>query len=232
MFIAEAPMPDGTLYIGTKRNSSWSLRGWLPVHMAGLDVEEVLIPLGQPDTAARIAAVSPNRLVPCLHHEGAVIWESIAIAEYCAELSAGLWPAETRARAHARAISAEMHGGFRGLRQAMWMNTGKDFSARAAGHGRTPEALADIARIEALWADTRARFGEGGPYLFGASFTLADAMFAPVVTRFITWAPELTATSKAYVAAVRAHPLVARWYDEADAEPVAWQQAKYETVVG
>jgi len=223
-------MADGTLYIGTKRNSSWSLRGWLPVHLAGLDVVEELIPLGQPDTAARIAAASPNRLVPCLHHKGAVVWESIAIAEYCAELSPGLWPAETRARTHARAISAEMHGGFRGLRQSMWMNTGADFSARAAGKGRSAEALADIARIEALWADTRARFGAGGPFLFGAAFTIADVMYAPVVTRFRTWAPELSEASRAYVAAVRAHPLVDRWYREADAEPVAWQQAKYETV--
>jgi glutathione S-transferase len=223
-------MADGTLYIGTKRNSSWSLRGWLAVHLAGLDVEEVLIPLDQPDTAARIAAVSPNRLVPCLHHKGAVIWDSLAIAEYCAELSPGLWPTEMRARAHARSIAAEMHSGFRALRQAMWMNTGAAFSARAAGHGRTPEALADIARIEALWADTRARFGAGGPYLFGAAFTNADVMYAPVVTRFITWAPELTEASRAYVAAVRAHPLVDRWYREAEAEPAAWRAARYETV--
>ncbi|MCU0985664.1 MAG: glutathione S-transferase family protein [Acetobacteraceae bacterium] len=223
-------MPDGTLYIGTKRNSSWSLRGWLPVRLAGLDVEEVLIPLDQPDTAARIAAVSPNRLVPCLHHKGAVIWDSLAIAEYCAELSPGLWPAEARARAHARSIAAEMHSGFRALRQAMWMNTGAEFSARAAGKGRTPEALADITRIEALWADTRARFGAGGPFLFGAAFTNADVMYAPVVTRFLTWAPELTEGSRAYVAAVRAHPLVDRWYREAEAEPAAWRAARYETV--
>lgn len=224
-------MPDGTLYIGTKRNSSWSLRGWLPVRLAGLDVEEVLIPLGQPDTAARIAAASPNGLVPCLQHKGAVIWESIAIAEYCAELAPGLWPAEVRARAHARAISAEMHAGFRPLRQSMWMNTGADFSARAAGHGRTPEALADIARIEAIWADTRGRYGEGGPYLFGSDFTIADVMYAPVVSRFLTWAPPLSDVSRAYVDAVRAHPLVDRWYREADAEPKAWLLDKYETLV-
>jgi glutathione S-transferase len=223
-------MADGTLYIGTKRYSSWSLRGWLPVHMAGLDVAEETIPLGQPATAARIAAISPNRLVPCLHHKGAVIWESLAIAEYCAELSPGLWPAETRARAHARAISAEMHSGFRGLRQAMWMNLGSDFAAAVAGRNRTAEALADIARIEAIWADTRARFGAGGPFLFGAAFTMADVMYAPVVTRFLTWAPELAEASRAYVAAVRAHPLVDRWYREAEAEPTAWREAKYDTV--
>ncbi len=224
-------MPDGTLYIGTKRNSSWSLRGWLPVHLAGLDVEEVLIPLGQPDTASRIAAVSPNGLVPCLHHKGAVVWESVAIGEYCAEIAPALWPSDAKARAHARSIAAEMHAGFRPLRQAMWMNTGAEFSARAAGHGRTPEALADIARIEAIWADTRGRFGAGGPYLFGAAFTLADVMYAPVVSRFLTWAPPLSEVSRAYCAAVRAHPLVERWYREADAEPKSWLLDKYETLV-
>lgn len=223
-------MPDGTLFIGTRRYSSWSLRGWLPVQFAGLDVTVETIPLGRADTAARIAPISPNGLVPCLHHKGAVIWESIAIAEYCAELAPGLWPAETRARAHARAISAEMHSGFRGLRQAMWMNIGADFAKAVAGKNRTPEALADIARIEALWADTRARFGAGGPYLFGEAFTIADVMYAPVVTRFLTWAPELAEASRTYVSAVRAHPLVDRWYREAEAEPAAWREAKYETV--
>jgi glutathione S-transferase len=223
-------MPDGTLYIGSKRYSSWSLRGWLAVRLAGLDVAEEVIRLGQTDTASRIRSVSPTGLVPCLHHKGTVVWESIAIAEYCAELAPGLWPAETRARAHARSISAEMHAGFRALRQALWMNLGEDFAARAAGRNRTPEAEADIARIEALWAETRARFGDGGPFLFGADFTLADAMYAPVVTRFITWAPPLSDASRAYVAAVRAHPLVARWYAEAAAEP--WREPKYETLPG
>lgn len=223
-------MPDGTLYVGSKRYSSWSMRGWLAVRLAGLDVAEALIRLGQPETAARIGAVSPNGLVPCLHHRGAVVWESIAIAEYCAELAPALWPTEARARAHARSISAEMHAGFRALRQAMWMNLGEDFAARAAGRNRSAEALADIARIEALWADTRARFGEGGPFLFGASFTLADAMYAPVVTRFLTWAPPLSDTSRAYVAAVRAHTLVAQWY--ADAATETWREAKYETLSG
>jgi len=223
-------MAEGTLYIGSKRYSSWSLRGWLAVRLAGLDVTEEVIRLGQPETSARIRSVSPSGLVPCLHHKGAVVWESLAIAEYCAELAPWLWPAERRARAHARAISAEMHAGFRALRQAMWMNLGEDFAARAAGRNRTPECLADIARVEALWADTRARFGEGGPFLFGASFTLADAMYAPVVTRFLTWSPPLSEGSRAYIEAVRAHPLVARWYAEAAAE--TWREAKYETLPG
>jgi glutathione S-transferase len=104
------------------------------------------------------------------------------------------------------------------------MNLGRQFS----GLGRTPEALADIARIETLWADTRQRFGKGGPYLFGAAFTAADAMYAPVVTRFLTWRPEIGAATLAYCQAVRAHPLVDAWYSDAAAEPEAWLLAEYE----
>ncbi|MFQ3622586.1 MAG: glutathione S-transferase family protein [Acetobacteraceae bacterium] len=223
-------MADGTLWIGTRTFSSWSLRGWLAVRLAGLDVEEVVIPLDQPDTAERIRLVSPSGLVPCLAWKGAVVWDSLAIAEFCAELAPGLWPTELGARAHARAISAEMHAGFRGLRSAMWMNLDAGFCARAAGRQRTPEALADIARIEAIWRDTRARFGDGGPFLFGPGFTLADAMYAPVTTRFTTWRPELAPESWAYVEAVQAHPLVRRWLDDAAAEPETWKSPKYMTV--
>lgn len=223
-------MADGTLWIGSRTTSSWSLRGWLAVRLAGLDVEEVLIGLDQPDTTARIAAVSPGGTVPCLEHRGARIWESIAIAEYCAELTPGLWPEERCARAHARAIAAEMHAGFRGLRIAMWMNIDPAFCTGAAGKQRTPEALADIARIEAIWRDTRARFGAGGPYLFGAAFTLADVMYAPVTTRFTTWRPELGADALGYVEAVQAHPLMREWFAAAAAEPDAWKTPKYFTV--
>lgn len=214
-------MTKGRLVIGTKRYSSWSLRGWLAVRLAGLAVEEVVIPLAGGTTEA-IKAVSPNGMVPYLEHEGARMWESLAIAEYCAEFAPELWPAERADRAHARSIAAEMHAGFRGLRMAMPMNIGRDF----AGRGRTPEALADIARIEAIWAE--ALGAHGGPFLFGKAFGLADAMYAPVVTRFLTWAPELTERSRAYIAAVRAHPLMERWYAEAAAEPSAWQLDKYE----
>jgi glutathione S-transferase len=214
-------MAHSRLVIGTKRYSSWSLRGWLAVRLAGLEVEEVVIPLAGGATAA-IKAVSPNGMVPYLEHEGARVWESLAIAEYCAEHAPHLWPADRRARAHARAIAAEMHAGFRALRQAMPMNLGRRFP----GRGRTPEALADIAHIEAIWAEALA--AHGGPFLFGRDFGLADAMYAPVVARFLTWEPELSATSRAYVAAVRAHPLIARWYAEAAAEPAEWLLEKYE----
>ena len=214
-------MADGRLIIGNKRYSSWSLRGWLAVRLAGLDVEEVLIPLEAGPSAA-VTAATPIGLVPYLEHRGARIWESIAIAEYCAEQAPGLWPEDRVARAHARAAAAEMHAGFRGLRQAMPMNLGREFP----GGGRTPEALADIARIEALWRE--ARGAHGGPFLYGDRFTLADAMFAPVVTRFQTWQPEIADDTRDYVAAVRAHPLMRRWTEEALAEPAAWRLDKYE----
>ncbi|MBW8269615.1 glutathione S-transferase family protein [Caldovatus aquaticus] len=218
-------MPAGRLVLGTRRYSSWSLRGWLAVRLAGLDVEEVVLPLGAEGTPA-IKAATPSGLVPYLEHRGARVWESLAIAEYCAEQKSGLWPADPAARAHARSIAAEMHAGFRALRQAMPMNLGRTFP----GGGRTPEALADIARIEAIWREALA--ASGGPFLFGREFGLADAMFAPVVTRFLTWQPELAPASRAYVAAVRAHPLMETWYAAALAEPAAWLLDKYENPPG
>ena len=218
-------MTDGTLYIGTRRYSSWSLRGWLAVRLAGLAVAEVAIPLAGGTTPA-IKAISPGSTVPYLEHQGAQIWDSLAICEYCAEFAPALWPADRLARAHARAIAAEMHAGFRELRMAMPMAL---FRPAAAGACQTPGALADIARIQALWADTRARFGAGGPFLFGAAFTNADAMYAPVVARLLTYRPPLTAEAAAYCAAIRAHPLVAQWYDDAAAEPESWFIDKYVT---
>ena len=214
-------MAQGRLVIGSKRYSSWSLRGWLAVHLAGLDVEEVVIPLAGGTTPA-VQQATPSGTVPYLEHDAARVWESLAILEYCAEIAPGLWPAERAMRAHARAIASEMHAGFRGLRMAMPMNIGRTFP----GQRRTPEALADIARIEAIWAEALA--AHGGPFLFGTEFGAADAMYAPVVTRFLTWQPDLAATSRAYVAAVRGHPLMVRWHAEAAAEPAAWLIEKYE----
>jgi glutathione S-transferase len=200
------------------------LRGWLAVRLAGLDVEEVVIPLAGGDTPA-VKAVSPSGLVPYLEHDGHRVWETLAICEYCAELAPALWPAALAARVHARVVAAEMHGGFRELRIAMPMNLGRD---DCAGRGRTPGALGDIVRIEALWAATRDRFGAGGPFLFGAAFTAADAMYAPVVARFLTYQPDLAPATNAYCQAVRNHPLVTAWYEGAATEPAAWLVEKYE----
>jgi glutathione S-transferase len=218
-------MADGTLYLGTQRYSSWSMRGWLLVKLARLDVEEIVIPINGGATEA-VRAVSPNGLVPYLEHQGAKIWESIAIAEYCAEFEPGLWPADRIARAHARAIAAEMHAGFRALRVAMPMNLGRDF----AGLGQTLESLADIAHIDRLWMRTREQYGASGPYLFGATFSAADAMFAPVVARFLTFAPPISEAAAAYCRAVRAHGLVDHWYERAAKEPTSWQLEKYENL--
>ena len=217
-------MSDGTLLIGNRRYSSWSLRGWLAVRLAGLDVDIEVARFVRPGPTPRIAEVSPNGLVPWLRHRGAEVWESLAVCDYCAEFEPALWPADRIARAYAKSIAAEMHAGFRGLRQNMWMNLGRDFS----GLGRTPDALSDIGRIESLWAEARRRFGVGGPYLFGAAFTVPDIMYAPVVARMLSWRPEISAVSAAYVAAVRAHPLVAEWYDDAAKEPAEWLVAEYE----
>lgn len=217
-------MARDRLFIGTRRYSSWSLRGWLAVHLAGLKVEETVIPLAE-GPISFVTNVSPSGMVPYLEHDGNQVWETLAICEYCAELTPALWPADRAARTHARVLAAEMHTGFGGLRRAMPMNLGRD----AAGLCQTPEALRDIARLESLWRSTRARFGAGGPYLFGAGFDAADAMFAPVVTRLLTYAPTLTADTLAYCQAVRAHPLMARWYALAADEPATWQLAKYET---
>jgi glutathione S-transferase len=215
-------MPEGRLVIGTKRYSSWSMRGWLAVHLAGLDVEEVLIPLAGGGGTSALKTATPAGLVPYLEHRGARIWESLAICEYCAEIAPKLWPADRAARAHARSIAAEMHAGFRNLRMSMPMNLGRSFP----GLGRTPESLADIARVEAIWAE--ALSAHGGPFLMDTEFGAVDAMYAPVVARFITWQPVLSATSQRYMAAVRAHPLVARWYDEAATEPAEWLLDRYE----
>jgi glutathione S-transferase len=214
------------LVIGTRRYSSWSLRGWLPVRLAGLEVETVVIPIGESGSPA-ITQATPAGLVPYLEHDGARIWESLAICEYCAEILPALWPADRVARAQARSIASEMHAGFRGLRQAMPMNLGR---ADYAGRGQTPESLADIARIDTIFRQTRAAFGAGGPYLFGADFTAADVMYAPVVARLLTYQPAISGPARAYCEAVRAHRLVSEWYEAAAQEPQAWRLAKYESV--
>lgn len=216
---------DGILLIGTRRYSSWSLRGWLAVRLAGLDVAEEVIVLTGGGADSEVARRTPGGLVPYLEHRGNKVWETIAICEYCAEIAPSLWPESLEARTHARVIAAEMHAGFRALRQAMPMVLGRD----GAGRGQTAEAMADVRRIETLWRQTRARFGAGGPFLFGAAFNAADAMYAPVVARLLSYQPELASDTRAYCEAVRAHPLVAEWYDLAAKEPVAWQLAHYET---
>jgi glutathione S-transferase len=216
-------MSELTLVIANKAYSSWSLRPWLALMHAGVMFEEIVIPLRRPETADAIARHTPAGKVPVLRHGEVIIWESIAILEYLAELfpDAGLWPAERAARAHARTVSAEMHAGFTALRSNMPMNV----RASLPGRGRTPEVARDVARITALWRDCRARFGDGGPFLFGA-FGNADAMFAPVVTRFQTYGVELDPVSQAYADAVLHHPAMRAWYQGAHGEE--WVIGDYE----
>ena len=209
-------MDDLTLVIGNKAFSSWSLRPWLALKRIGQPFQEIVIPLRQPDTAARIAEHSPSGRVPCLRHGDRVIWDSLAICEYLAETfpDAALWPADAHARAVARSVSAEMHSGFVALRTHMSM----DLKAFRPGVGRNAESGADIARVFDLWRDTRARFGAGGPFLFG-DFSIADAMYAPVVTRFLTYGVEMDGLCGDYARAVMDLPAMTEWVEAAKAEP-------------
>jgi glutathione S-transferase len=202
-------MSDLTLVLGNKAYSSWSLRPWLMLKHVGVPFTEVVIPLRRPDSKARILEHSPSGKVPLLKHGERTVWDSLAIGEYLAESfpGAALWPADAHARAVARSVSAEMHSGFVALRTAMPM----DLKGTYPQMGRTPECTADIARVTALWADARARFGTEGPFLFGR-FSIADAMFAPVVTRLRTYAVELDPVSHAYADAVLALPAMQEWY--------------------
>jgi glutathione S-transferase len=204
------------LLIGDKNYSSWSMRPWLLLKHFGIPFEEVLIHLNQPDTNTSVLALAPRGpgKVPCLIDDaGLAVWDSLAIAETLAERFAqhAMWPRDAAARAHARSVSAEMHSGFGELRSNMWMNIRASF----AGKNATPGALADIARIEAIWRDCLDTYG--GPFLFG-EFSIADAMYAPVVMRFNTWRPALSAETSAYAERITALPAVRAWIDAARSE--------------
>jgi glutathione S-transferase len=202
-----------TLYVGSKRYSSWSLRPYVALVHAGAEFDTKVIRLDQKDTKAAIGAVSPSSRVPVLYDDDLVIFDSLAICEYIAELypTAGLWPDDRGARARARAIASEMHSGFTSVRSQMPMELVLD----RTGEGRTPESLADIERIQDVWRTALA--ASGGPFLFG-TFTIADAMYAPVTTRFRTYGVELAPENRAYVEAVHALPAMKMWYADAKLE--------------
>jgi glutathione S-transferase len=202
------------LVIGSKRWSSWSLRPWLAMKQAGLPFEERLIGLRQPDTKAKILAHSPSGKVPLLIDGDLKIWDSLAILEYLAERfpDAGFWPSGTAARAQARSIAAEMHSGFAALRRELPMDV-----TATLKQDLSPEVADDIARIQAVWRDARSRFGAAGPFLFGR-FGNADAMYAPVVTRFRTYGVALDAVCRDYADAVLALPAMVAWYGDAAGE--------------
>jgi glutathione S-transferase len=175
-----------TLYIGDKNLSSWSLRPWLILKQAGIPFTEQMIRFGRPETRSEMLRVSPTGLVPCLVDGALAIPDSLAIAEYLAETfpEKQLWPTDKAARAEARAISAEMHSGFSSLRTVWPMN----FARRDMRHIQPDAVRADIARIRAIWTRARELYGGGGPFLFGR-FSIADAMYAPVASRFATYGP-------------------------------------------
>jgi glutathione S-transferase len=209
-------MTQLTLVIGDKNYSSWSLRPWLALKQAGLDFAEVLITLGTPTTHREILRYSPSGKVPVLLDGSITVWESLSICEYLAERFPAdcWWPADLKARAIARSISAEMHVSFQSLSQYMPMNC----RARLPGKGMEPGVQADIDRITAIWRDCRQNYGAGGDMLFG-HFTIADAMFAPVVSRFITYNVKLDAVARAYAEAIWALPAMQEWVAAAHAEP-------------
>jgi len=215
------------LVIGTRRYSSWSLRGWLAVRCAGLDVPDEVIALRGGGQTSEIHAISPNGMVPYLVHQGARIWESLAICEYCAEIAPVLWPANRVARAVARSVAAEMHAGFRALRIAMPMNLGRTNRPLVE---TGDDVLADIAKIDRIWCETRERFGATGPYLFGADFCIADIMFAPVVSRFTSYGVTLSPIAEAYRQRVLDHPLMREWARLATLEPTSWHLERYEAL--
>jgi len=200
-----------TLYIANKNYSSWSLRPWIALTAAGVPFEEVLIPFDFPAGNPKFKEISPTGRVPALHHGAVRVWESLSIIEYVAELfpEKGLWPADPADRAVARSVSMEMLSGFRTLRNACPMNM-----RRPKGKIDLPAGIGeDVARIKTIWEDLRAK--SGGPFLFGQSFTAADAMFAPVVNRFDVYDLVTDTETRSYMEAVKAHPAWIAWQDAA-----------------
>lgn len=204
-----------TLIIGNKNSSSWSLRPWLVLKQVEADFSEIRIPLDMPETRNQILRYSPTGRVPVLQHGTLRIWDSLAICEYLAEQFPErlLLPKDSAVRAIARAVSAEMHSGFQQLREHLPMNCRDRFP----NSGFSSEVQSDIDRITALWQTCRQQYGTGGNFLFG-HFTIADAMFAPVVSRFVTYGVALDAISQAYVETIWALPGMKQWLAEAEVE--------------
>jgi glutathione S-transferase len=216
-----------TLVIGNKNYSSWSMRPWLALRASNIPFEEVFIPLytDNPADKQRILSFSRAGKVPSLVDGDITVWDSLAIIEYLAERfpQAKLWPEDRAMRAHARSISAEMHSGFVPLRSECGMNLHRPVGAIAL----SADAKANVARVEEIWRDCRQRYGKGGPFLFGV-FTGADAMYAPVVHRFRTYAIEVGAEARAYMETMMALPALREWTEAGLAETLRIE--KFENV--
>lgn len=204
------------LVLGNKNYSSWSLRPWIAMRQARIAFEEEVIPLYEPGSRERILSHSPTGKVPVLIDGDVTVWDSLAILEYLAETfpKAGLWPAAKAARAHGRAMSAEMHSGFVALRRHCPMNMRR----KNRGLGLTEDVAADVRRIETIWTECRARFGDSGPFLLGG-FSIADAMYAPVVSRFHSYAIGVGAAAEAYMATMMSLPAWQDWQAAGEREP-------------
>jgi glutathione S-transferase len=203
-----------TLVIGNKNYSSWSLRPWLFLKHAGLEFQEILIPLDTEEFREQIDRYSPTGRVPVLRHGKLCVWDSLAICEYAAELCGKGWPTAPEARAVARAVCAEMHSGFSTLRSLWPMNA----RARNRRTAVTAALEADVERIDEIWNDCRARFGAEGPWLFG-DYGIADAMYAPVVLRFNTYGARISQTARWYMASVLEDAALQDWLQAAKQEP-------------
>ena len=213
-----------TLSIASKNYGSWSLRGWLLCKMAGIDFAEEMVSSDDPSTRAELLLLSPSFLVPCLTHDGVKIWDTLAIAEYLQEVfpQAGLLPRDLAARTHCRAISGEMHSGFANLRSALPMN----LKGHYPGFKIWAAAQADIDRVTAIWRECLGRYG--GPYLFGAKPTLADAMYAPVTTRFQTYDVKLDRQCADYCETILTLPDMIEWKEDAESERAGIEELEAE----
>lgn len=213
--MAEATVSDTTLLISSKNYSSWSLRGFLLARLSGLPFREQVVAADDPATRAELLLQSSSILVPCLVHEGVRVWDTMAIAEYLHEVrpQAGMYPLDRAARARCRSISGEMHSGFSALRSSLPMN----LRGRRPGFTVWSGARADITRILAIWETCLETWG--GPYLFGRQLTVADAVYAPVVTRFVTYDVRLAGAVAEYAARILDWPDLREWTEAAEAEP-------------
>jgi glutathione S-transferase len=216
-------MAKATLTISSKNYSSWSLRGWLLTKFSGMEFEEIVTAPDDPSARAEILLISPTILVPCLRHDGATVWDTLAIGEYLNETmpQAGLLPADRVQRAHCRSICGEIHSGFTTLRASLPVN----LKGRFPGFKIWTRAQADIDRVCAIWRECLA--ASGGPFLFGTR-TMADAMYAPVVTRFVTYDVKLEAELKAYADMIMAMPEMVEWIEAAKAEPEEIEELEVE----
>jgi glutathione S-transferase len=213
-----------SLTLSSKNYSSWSLRGWLLVRFSGLPFTEKMVATDDASARAELLLLSPSVLVPRLEHDGISVWDTLAIAEYLHEIKpkAGLLPADQAARAHCRSICGEMHSGFSALRSALPMN----LNARIKNFTVWSRAKGDIERITEIWRECITQYG--GPWLFGGKRSMADAMYAPVVTRFLTYNVELDPVSAAYCQTVMAMPEMQEWIAAAKREPVDIEELEVE----